>query len=364
MTQERLFILNCLRAFLHGRPLPETNLQFLDWDTVIRQSQANRVFPLVIHVLERDGYLAGLPHDKQIELHSVLMRSEWELQNKLSEFKQVRQLFQKNDIRLIPLKGIALSYLVYNKTPLRLMGDIDFLIEERDLERSQNVLLGEGFVLNEAKNRWHTKVMMDIFGRWDFIRGEMVVDVQWLPKFFVEDEFVTWDCESARKRAVPFREVGENVWMLSAMDQISYLIFQIINDFQINVVYLIQFLDLALMMNKYQITRELILQASSLYSTSVQNRISDILSIVEDLFFTDKSHEDFQPASAEFIECFFELSKTPQSGFAIQKITSLIHSPWEKLKFLAGYFVPGKKENYLDLWKRQFSSLLRLIARL
>ncbi len=378
MIEEKLLVLDCLRAFVHGTAVSskeKNNLHSLNWDWILRQSQANRILPFMIHIFEREGYLGQLPKNDQIELHSVLMRSAWEHQTKLSEFKKAQALFEKNDVPIIPLKGIALSYLVYQKKPLRLMNDVDLLIPERDLDRSRDILLAEGFVLNEAKNRWHTKVMMDIFGRWDFIQDKMVVDLQWAPKFFVEDEFIMWDCQGAWKRAVPFQEGGKNVWMLSATDQILYLAFQMINDLQINVVYLVQLLDLALIMNKYQINREAVLQETSFYSEPVKNRISDILTIVEDCFFKDKSDEILPPVSTEFLEFFFESSKIPKSGFAINKIVRLIHSPWERFKFIAGYFVPSKNEStslgvlgtvfcYLNHWKRQFSSLMKVISRL
>ncbi len=369
MMEEKIFILNCLRAFVHGSAIfaeQKKNLKSLNWDWIFRQSQANRILPVIIHVLEREGCLSELPKENQLELHSILMRSEWEHQTKLSEFRQTQALFEKSDIPIIPLKGIALSYLIYEKKPLRLMNDIDLLIPEKNLERSRDILLADGFILNEAKNRWHTDVMMDIFGRWDFIQNKKVVDLQWAPKFFIEDQFVAWDCQGAWKRATPFQKAGKNIWMLSAADQILYLVFQMINDLQINVVYLIQFLDLALVMKKYQMNRQAVLEAATFYNTAVKSRIADILTIVEDCFFGDSSDEDLPPPSAEFLEHFYESLKVPESGFALKKILYMIHSPWERLKFIAGYFVPSKngKTTYLNHWRRQFSSLMKMISRL
>jgi len=378
---EKSFIFNCLKAFIHGTTVSSTGLDDLsssnfNWNWIIQAGQAGRILPFLIHIFEKEGYLKYFSSGDQMGFQGVLMHSEWENRGKRVEFSKVKDLFENENIFLIPLKGIALTCLVYPETPFRSMADVDILIQENDLQKAREILLSNGFMLSETKNRWQAKPMMNVIGRWSFVQGNTDVDLQWCPKFFTQDGLVSWDAQGAWERAESFRQLGGNVFMLSASDQILYLSLQILNDIEINTVHMIQLLDLASVMKKYKLNCDTLLQASTL-SPSLKKPLSAFLRIVEECFFEGKSYETLSSGSLAFFERFFELSPKPERGFAIRRVLQLIHSPWECFLFVIGYFVPsqsmlqkyssshffGKVNCYLDHWRKQAFSFFKMVLR-
>ncbi len=380
--KEKSFILDCLKAFVNGTAVSQARWEELfllspNWDWMIRTAQAGRILPFLIHVFKKEGYLTHLSKKDQMWLHSFLMRSEWENRTKMAEFKKVKHLFEKNSISFIPLKGIALTCLVYQKTPFRYMADMDLLIKESDLGKARNLLLGDGFVLSEPKNRWQAKAMMKVIGRGNFVKANTDVDLQWCPKFFVDDEFLSWDCEGAWQRAKPFKRLGENVFMLSAVDQILYLSLQILNDIEINVVYLVQLLDLALVIQKYQVSHDILSEKIAALGPSAEKWLSAFFKMVGECFFENKPNGGLSAKSAAFFEKFFESLLTPKPGFSVKEVLQSIQSPWERFLFVVGYFVPsqnvlrrktysgffGKVVCYFDHWRKQCFSFLKILLR-
>ncbi len=377
--QEKLFILDCMRAFINGNTFSPDKISFsnLNWDRMIQLARAGRVLPFLIHMCEKEGFLIHLPKKYQTWFQSFLMYSEWENHKRITEFKKVKDLFAKNRISFIPLKGIALSHLVYQKTPFRYMADMDLLIRESDLERTRNLLFNDGYVMSEPKNRWQAKAMMDIIGRADFVKAHINVDLQWSPKFFVEGKFVSWDYEGAWQRAEPFRQLGENTFMLSAADQVLYLALQILNDMEINVVHMIQLLDLTLIMQKYQVRLSHLSEQIAALGPSMEKRLSGFFIMVEKHFFEHKIYEKSSIESIRFFEPFFESLLSPKPNFTFKEILHSIQSLRERFLFVAGYFVPSrailqKKAPlnflgtilcYFDHWRKQCFSLFKLLLR-
>ncbi len=377
MIPEKLFILDCMRAFIHETVVSpawnERSLSTLNWDLVIRTGQKGRILPFLVHTFEKEEYSRFFSKEDQLEWEGLLIYSEWENQKKLKEFKKIKDLFELNSIPLIPLKGIALSHLVYDRTPYRLMSDIDVLIHKSDLQKTQDILSAEGFVLREPKNRWQAKPTMKIIGRWDFMKDQMNLDLQWAPRFFIENQWVPWGGEEVWQRAESFKSLGENVFMLSTPDQAQYLLFQILNDMEINYIYVSQLLDLALVMKKYRLTHDQILGTARTLSASLQAKLTDFLQNVETCFFGDQ----FVEKAACFVDLFFESSRELRHDFALKQILRFIQSPWERTLFLIGYFVPSKsllreKKSFnffsmlaffLDHWKKQCLSLFRVLLK-
>lgn len=377
MIAEKIFILDCLRAFVHETAVSgrwnENSLSRLDWDFVIRTSQRGRVLPFLICIFRKEGYSRFFPKEDPLTWESLLMQSEWENQTKLNEFKKIKDLFELHSISLIPLKGVALSYLVYDHAPYRVMGDIDILIREIDLRKTENLLSGKRFVIREPKNRWQAKPTMKIIGRWDFDKDQMNLDLQWAPRFFIAGEWVSWDSEKAWQRAEPYQSLDGPVFMLNAPDQAQYLCFQILNDMEINYIQMNQLLDVALVMKKFQLNRQAILNNAGPLNVTFQAKLSDFLQNVEACFFGDQSAEK----SMAFLDPFFESSVELRHDFAVKEILRLVQSPWQRILFLIGYFVPSKTALkaktsfnffsvlafFLSHWKKQFLLLFRLLFK-
>ena len=95
-----------------------------------------------------------------------LLNYEVKNRTKLKEFGEINKIFEKNNIDIIPLKGIALSYLIYKNMPFRNMNDIDILIRQKDLNKTCDLLNDNGFKeFPNLKNRWHAAIKQEFFGQ-------------------------------------------------------------------------------------------------------------------------------------------------------------------------------------------------------
>lgn len=63
----------------------------------------------------------------------------------LEEFNKLNKLFWKNNLKVISLKGIALSQQLEGKLPNRVLSDLDFLIQRKDFTQAAKILRGLGY---------------------------------------------------------------------------------------------------------------------------------------------------------------------------------------------------------------------------
>ena len=83
-----------------------------------------------------DYLKAGL---KMHYLQTLLMN-----QQKWKVFNELHSLAQNNNIRIIPLKGTALAFSLYEQEALRPMGDIDILVPEKDIYHFRDLMIKKG----------------------------------------------------------------------------------------------------------------------------------------------------------------------------------------------------------------------------
>lgn len=65
------------------------------------------------------------------------------------EHDELNKLMTENDIPYCALKGLASAYY-YPDSSLRDMGDVDFLIDEKDFERAKQAVLNAGFTVDHG----------------------------------------------------------------------------------------------------------------------------------------------------------------------------------------------------------------------
>ena len=134
--REQKAILSILSSALFGNALELSD--DLDWDALFQESIAQAVFPLVFHTTQ--------------ELLPEEVKRKWEgafLQNLASNIRvnaahaSLHRLLTEHDIPYVILKGCA-SARYYPEPELRTMGDVDFLVDTKDLERCSEILQKSG----------------------------------------------------------------------------------------------------------------------------------------------------------------------------------------------------------------------------
>ncbi|OGW80056.1 MAG: hypothetical protein A2Z83_03360 [Omnitrophica bacterium GWA2_52_8] len=257
-------ILTCLRWLAARRPAPELKLlaedpkrvNSTDWKSLIQIGRRHHVLGFIAFALDQNGALKSLPAEYRTAMAEELSMAEWKNRVKLEEFKKVSGLLQKENIPVIPLKGVDLSLRIYSQMPFRQMYDADLLIRQSDLAAASDVLFDAGFCLKQAvtKNRWH-----DLFygarditeknnhGRVSFEKEGLDVDLHWSPKYRIGGHDIEIDVKSFWELSQARPELGQNVRILTDLDIAWHLLLHAAEMYDPK---LIQLLDLAILFNR------------------------------------------------------------------------------------------------------------------
>lgn len=152
------------KALLHltGQALfPKENqlnidaLKKKDLTAELKEANVQAVFSSVYSVLKKQEIV--IPDFEKIYLRTVA--SNIRVQN---DHKELHQLLSENNISYVVMKGSS-SAMYYPKPLLRVMGDVDFLVNREDLEKAGCLLEKAGFVPvekndNECHIAYHRKL--------------------------------------------------------------------------------------------------------------------------------------------------------------------------------------------------------------
>ncbi len=346
-VNEWKFLFNCLTLFVRqnqkgdsGNPKSDESL---DWQFICETAQAHRVLPFLMVVLEEGGSLDVVPENIRSQMVTSSREAQWQNSVKMLEFNRIQRIFESQRVPIIPLKGVALTNLVYEQYPFRRMGDIDVLVNRDDLKKVERLMKEHGFQWQETVNHWHAAMFRELFGRGDLLNGELALDLQWDSQFIIGGQFCSLDWSRVWDRHMPFGKLGHNVFLLDSDDQITYLSLQILNDIEVNAPYLIQLLDLALVLKKYGMNcREASETVISRVNFSSEEKLHGLFSLLDECFFGHGSLEMLSKGSINFLEQFLTASQKNQRSFRMP-INNVIASPWRRLMFAASYFFPSRK---------------------
>lgn len=134
----------------------------IDWDVFVELAMHHRVYPMLYTRLKTiDETL--IPSFVIQRLLQQYKRNTFQMLHLTAVMEQVNQVFSKNDIRLLFLKGPVLAGELYGDISLRTSSDLDFLVPIEDLPNAEKLLLELGYekddyietVLNDWTWRHH-----------------------------------------------------------------------------------------------------------------------------------------------------------------------------------------------------------------
>jgi hypothetical protein len=136
--------------------------QVTDWDYFGRMANEHGIIALAAYNIKQTGQKKKIPGESMAILENGyiqnLVRNTW-----LTErWKEVNAILEKNGIKHILLKGIALEHTVYGAKGLRQMNDNDILVKREDAIKSWHLLQREGFSHKLIKSALHEKILADI----------------------------------------------------------------------------------------------------------------------------------------------------------------------------------------------------------
>lgn len=117
-----------------------------DWDQMVIVASKHLVLPAVYCRLQQKSLLGFLPEDLVFYLEELTQLNRERNLTLLDEIKNISELFQKNQIQYVFIKGIALLVGNYYKDiGERMIGDIDILIASKDLDEAFDLMVTEGY---------------------------------------------------------------------------------------------------------------------------------------------------------------------------------------------------------------------------
>jgi hypothetical protein len=116
-----------------------------DWDTLITLAQAHRVAPALFTILS--SLEIPFPEAASRRLQADYQRNLLHNLASAAELVAILNLFEKADIRAMPFKGVVLAATAWGGLTTRPGGDLDLLLDERQVEPATLLLRERGYHL-------------------------------------------------------------------------------------------------------------------------------------------------------------------------------------------------------------------------
>ncbi len=133
-----------------------------DWQYFSSLANAHGVAALIYHNLDKNNLLNGIPEEIIAYLRGTLMRSLGRNAFNTESIVRVLRLFNKENIRTVLLKGLALELSVYGNEGLRQMSDVDILLNKEDCLKARELLIRDGYVSLPVKSFLHEIIITNI----------------------------------------------------------------------------------------------------------------------------------------------------------------------------------------------------------
>ena len=146
-SPEEELLLNCTR--FHNDASTAENIaklveEKIDWSYLNKMAVHNKVIPLL-----HNGLIStcpdAIPKNFLDDLSDRVKMITAHNQSCIGEMLDISKLFDKNNIPMIPFKGVTFSLFVYGNVNLRQCGDIDLLVRRSDFLKAKDLLVRNGY---------------------------------------------------------------------------------------------------------------------------------------------------------------------------------------------------------------------------
>ncbi|MBV6623084.1 MAG: lasso peptide biosynthesis B2 protein [Rivularia sp. (in: Bacteria)] len=245
----------------------------IDWSYLLKQAFQHGVFLLLYQNLVK-YYPESIPKNIQPQLQAyckIKTARNLFLSQKLC---QILQLFENNNIKVIPFKGAVLAASAYQDLTLKEFCDIDLIIKQEDFSRVQDILTSQGYQARNQKQPWG----QDFTNKNDSIH----IDIHWqlAPSCFPYQV----DFEQLWQRCETVSILNQQVTNLSREDTLLILCLQIVKDAHHRQEKLKQVYDIAQLINNQKLDWETVIQRARdlgserllLFGLGIANRLLQV----------------------------------------------------------------------------------------
>lgn len=144
MKKSDKYLIELLYASIKEDYYPSNDIEDIDFERILKISSISRVANCVYYgLLKLDKEtLDKVPNLDKFKQECLLYGVKEKIQE--TEIVDIINAFNKENIDILFFKGYVLKY-IFPKIDMRVMGDIDFLVEKKDIEKAQKVLENIGF---------------------------------------------------------------------------------------------------------------------------------------------------------------------------------------------------------------------------
>mgnify|MGYP003893898373 CR=1 FL=1 len=119
-----------------------------DWRKFAELSIHHRVHPLILRRL-REGWRTDMPQSVLDRLEAQCRNNTMRMLHLTAETGRLAVLFRERNIRVLVLKGPALSLDLYGDLSIRPSGDVDLLVPIADIDEADRLLRSQGYVKDD-----------------------------------------------------------------------------------------------------------------------------------------------------------------------------------------------------------------------
>lgn len=131
----------------------------IDWDAIVKVSTAHFVFPALYCNLKKAKFLHYLPSDLVDYMKHITDLNRERNQQIIDQAKEINELLLANNITPIFLKGTGnLLEGLYDDIAERMVGDIDIIIDLKDISKSKKILIEKGYSQNTLLLETHRHI--------------------------------------------------------------------------------------------------------------------------------------------------------------------------------------------------------------
>ncbi len=243
----RQIVLCCAAASITAEDrdrLSQLVAETVDWEYLIRLAAFHGIIPLVFYNLVVNGFSTQVPQRYLVQLKCTYDRVVFRNLILSDELANILATFSKHGIGTICLKGAALAEVLYENPCLRIAGDMDILLQARDIPMAGGLLAELGYkevIPKTAKEHpFHGK---------PYCKGASFPLLVELHRGLDDSRLAAIPEEEIWQRSQPFQLHGVSTLILSPEDNLLFLC----NHFFKHTFHVLKFLvDLSELLKKYK----------------------------------------------------------------------------------------------------------------
>jgi len=196
------------------------------WDKAIDISIKQRVVLLLYdHLKKTDSNIPLVLLNKMHKMYRENAIRSAKFERSLADLDKI---FTENGIQLLVLKGITLSYLLYNDPNLRPCADLDILVKNEKMHRAKECLVQAGYSFTEKKQTLQSSSYNQISHHWRFYNKQRGIHLELHNKLAPLNRSIRIPMEGIWQRAQSIILEGHNYYLV--MDPVDLVLYMSVHN--------------------------------------------------------------------------------------------------------------------------------------